>query len=185
MEIKRRYKWLSHRFLLKKVHSIADDSGKMCLVGFSDVKRRKLEDFFMNKGPVKIKDFRVQEAYSGDKSLEIVIGDKTVIEGSEKNFKLELPEPVLSEASTQKIIDIDLAALNDQTPYQRVAVTAKVTNVAEVKCLDDGRQLQTVQIADKTGKAKLDLWQNHIGTILLAKTYHIKNAMVKVYQDDY
>ena len=61
----------------------------------------------------------------------------------------------------------------------------KVTSIAETECLDDGRQLQTVEVADKTGKAKFDLWQNHVGTLKLAKAYHITNAMVKVYQDDY
>ena len=76
---------------------------------------------------------------------------------------------------------INLAALNEQLVYQRVAITVKVIDVGEVKCLADGRQLQTVQVADKTGKAKLDLRQSHVGTLGLMKTYHIKNAMVKVF----
>ena len=68
-----------------RIGSISDDSGRMQLVDFSDAKRHKLENIFLQKGSVKIKDFRVQE---GESSLEVVIGDNTIIESSEKKFRL-------------------------------------------------------------------------------------------------
>ena len=80
----------------------------------------------------------------------------------------------------QQQLPVFLSLLGSSLPLRiPTVILGDFTSVAEIKYLDDDRQLQTVQIADKTGKAKLDLWQNHIGTLLVAKNYHIKNAMVK------
>ena len=80
----------------------------MRLVGFSDAKRHNLKIFSCTK-VVKIKDFRVQEAYSDESNLEVVIGDNTIIESSEKKFKLE---PVLSEVSKHTRSTIVLLLMN-------------------------------------------------------------------------
>lgn len=60
-----------------------------------------------------------------------------------------------------------------------------MVNTNEVKLLDDGRQLRTVLIRDETGEAKFDLWQQHVGTLTIAKTYIISNAMVKICSEEY
>ena len=36
--------------------------------------------------------------------------------------------------------------------------------------------MQTVLIHDKTGKARFHLWQKHVGTLTIGKTYSISNA---------
>ena len=40
-------------------------------------------------------------------------------------------------------------------------------------------------IRDKTGEANFDLWQKHVGTLTVGKTYIISNAMVKVYNEQH
>ena len=75
------------------------------MVGFSEVKRMKLGEVFH----VRLIDFRVQKAYSGEEGLEVVIGDNTNIENSEKKFSIEIPKPVLSEVATQAVKELDLA----------------------------------------------------------------------------
>ena len=40
-------------------------------------------------------------------------------------------------------------------------------------------------IRDKTGEAKFDLWQKHVGTLTVGKTYIISNAIVKIYNEQH
>lgn len=70
--------------------SISDSSGKMRVVGFTEAKRVKLEKYFKDKKPVKLTDFGIQKAYSGEDSLELVIRDYTTIDTSEKQFNLDM-----------------------------------------------------------------------------------------------
>ena len=69
----------------------------MGVVGFTESKRVKLEKFYKVKQPIKLADFRIQKAYSGEDSLE-VIHDYTTIDTSENKFDLNIPEPVVSQA---------------------------------------------------------------------------------------
>ena len=94
---------------------------------------------------------------------------------------------MILQEETHKPKEIDLKDLSKQPKYQRIIVTAKVISVDEIKVLDDygKQQLQTVVIRDKTGEAKFDLWQKHIGTLTLGKTYVISNAMVKIYNEQH
>lgn len=165
--------------------SISDDSGSMRVVGFTEAKRVKLEKLFKEKQPVKLADFRVQKAYSGEDSLEVVISDNTTIDTSEKKFKMNIPEPVLSEEATHMLKVISLNLLKAQPQFQRIIVIAKVISIDEIKVLDDGKQVKTILIYNKTGETKLDLWKNHVGMLTIAKTYTISNAMVKVYHEEY
>ena len=91
-----------------------------------------MEKIFKEKYPVKLADFGVQKAYSGEDSLEIIIRDYTTKlkpkTHSEKKFNLDMPE---------------LNLLKAQPQFQRVIVTAKVISIGEIKVLD-GKQLQTV-----------------------------------------
>lgn len=63
----------------------------------------------------------------------------------------------------------------------QLIVTAKVISIDEIKVLDE---VQTILIRDKTGETNLDLWQNHVGMLTIAKTYTISNAMVEVYHEE-
>lgn len=119
-------------------------------------------------------------------NLEIVIRDYTTIDTSDKKFDIDIPDPMILQEETHKPKEINLNDLSKQPKYQRIIVTAKVVSVAEIKVLDDyGKQLQTVVIRDKTGEAKFDLWQKHIGTLTLGKIYVISNAMVKIYNEQH
>ena len=158
----------------------------MRVVGFTEAKRVKLENFYKEKQPIKLADFGVQKAYSGEDNLEIVIRDYTTIDTSDKKFDIDIPDPMILQEETHKPKEINLNDLSKQPKYQRIIVTAKVVSVAEIKVLDDyGKQLQTVVIRDKTGEAKFDLWQKHIGTLTLGKIYVISNAMVKIYNEQH
>ena len=95
----------------------------MTAVGFTEAKRVKLVKYF--KELVKLR-FGTQKAYSCEDSLELVIRDYTTIDTSEKQFNLDIPEPVLSEPATSSTKAIDLKNLKEQPRFQRVIVTAKV-----------------------------------------------------------
>ena len=73
--------------------SISDDSKNMRVVGFTEAKRVKLEKFYKEKQPIKLADFGVQKAYSGEDNLEIVIRDYTTIDTSDKKFDIDIPDP--------------------------------------------------------------------------------------------
>ena len=68
--------------------------------------------------------------------------------------------------------EINLGELEEQSPFQRVGITVKVLDVADVTSLDTDRQFQTVTIADQSGTAELDLWQEYVGVVTTGKTCH-------------
>ena len=71
--------------------------------------------------------------------------------------------------------EINLGELEEQSPFQRVGITVKVLDVADVTSLDTDRQFQTVPIADQSGTAELDLWQEYIGVVTTGK--HMSSTM--------
>ena len=97
----------------------------------------------------------------------------------EKKFDVDVPE---SASSAEDMKEINFGKVEEQFPFQRVG---KVLDVADVTSLDTDRQFQTVSIADQSGTAELDLWQEHVGAVSNGKTYLIRNAMVKFYNEQF
>ena len=95
-----------------------------------------------------------------------MIGDYTDIWPSEKKFNVDIAEQLLvsSEVSTP----IKLGELKEKVPFQKVTITAKVLQVDKPSPIQNGKQVHSVQIADATGTAKLDLWATMAGPLLLS-----------------
>ena len=100
----------------------------------------------------------------------------------EKKFDVDVPE---SASSAEDMKEINLGELEEQSPFQRVGITVKVLDIADVTSLDTDRQFQTVSIADQSRTAELDLWQEHVGAVTIGKTYLVRNAMVKFYNEQF
>jgi hypothetical protein len=69
-----------------------------------------------------------------------------------KKFELQTKPVQLQGTNVSKEI-----ALNDQLPFQRVTIKAKVLKIGDTSKLDDGRQVQQVVLADNTTTVELSL----------------------------
>lgn len=55
--------------------------------------------------------------------------------------------------------------------------------IDDIECLQDGRRLQPVIIADSGGTAKFTLWENEIGALEVEHSYKFTNMMVTSYAE--
>lgn len=106
--------------------------------------------------------------------FELIVGNSTVILKSNKNFSIDF-----SEETTDTLKEISLGDVQDQPPYQKMTVNAKIMEIANPFQLEDGRQIQDVVIADATGTAKLSLWENFVHSVTLDKSYKFFNMVIK------
>ena len=118
--------------------TISDVSGEMRVVGFTETKRKKLDDLFTKKEPVRISKCVVRDAYSGDDILELVLQDGTQIGISEKTSFDGVVVPEREPAGEKQI---KLKELQDQSRYKKVNVTVKVIEVAETRSLSAGTEV--------------------------------------------
>ena len=72
---------------------------------------------------------------------------------------------------------ISLEQLQNLQNFQCVSTNVKVDVKMEVKA---GLFKQDVTKADSTGTARLTLWQDHIGSIEVDKSYLVENVLVVI-----
>ena len=133
---------------------MSDDRKKLRFVGFQQDKREKLTEIPKERDPIVLSNCSMKKARSGD-SLMLIIHDKTQINKSPKKFELVLVE------DTSVSEELSLSQLEDQVPWQRVTIKAKVLEIGDASKLDDGHQVQQV-VADNTDNVEVALWQEFV-----------------------
>lgn len=146
----------------------------MCFVGFSSEKEKVIEDFGKKKQAIALSNCCIKNSkYSN--ALELIIGGSTSITKSHLDFEVDIPDnsDIIVDSDS---IEISLDKLQDQPPYQKVSMKAKVVSVKDPITLEDGRIVQNI-ISDATGIAQVSLWQEHVNSVAIGK-YFI-NFLVK------
>ncbi len=76
---------------------------------------------------------------------------------------------------------ITLVQLGGVQNNQRVSVSAKALRLCEKVEVKPGLYKQDVTLSDSTGTASITLWQDDIGKLEVAKSYHIQNLLIRFY----
>ena len=152
---------------------ISDGQAKIQFIGFSTTEEKSLEEMAKEKQAIVLLNCLVKKVRLSD-DFELIVGNSTVILKSNKKFSIDF-----SEETTDTLKEISLGDVQDQPPYQKMTVNAKIMEIANPFQLEDGRQIQDVVIADATGTAKLSLWENFVHSVMLDKSYKFFNMVIK------
>ena len=146
---------------------IADDCCSVRFCGFNSTVRRRLEESYENGEPVLLDGCEIRKARQGD-NFEVIVKNGTEILKSQKCFQV-----------TKDKLVVSLAKVNELPEYQRIAVQAKVMHANEIMELRNGSKVQEVTIADATGHATLNVWEEHLGKIKEGCCFEMKGLMVR------
>ena len=158
---------------------ITDGDTTLRFVGFNPQQQQQISKIAADD-PISLCACSIRRSRFGN-SLEVIIHDTTKISKSSKTFGTTVkPNLGSGDADTKEIL---LQQLEDQPSFQVVSVLAKVLEIGDTQTLTDGHQVQTIQVGDSTGLAKLALWQNFVNSVQVNKSYKFTNLMVKVYNN--
>ena len=73
------------------------------------------------------------------------------------------------------------AAVPTMEVFEKVTVNVKAIAVKDPTQIGD-KTKQDILIADKTGTAKVSLWEDHVNALIEHDSYCLKNFMVREYQ---
>ena len=152
---------------------ISDGKKKMRFVGFSHSKEKKLLEF--EKKPILFSNCVLKKSLSGEK-MELIVRDSTSMTNSPKQIEVD------QDANAEKCIVLE--DLSELAAFTRASAKVKVLGIDAVLSLDDGRRIQNITIGDATSTATLSLWENHVNSMLLDRSYFLANVMVKCYGEN-
>ena len=76
---------------------------------------------------------------------------------------------------------MSLVQVNDLKEFDRVTTKVKVTNVGESD-VDGGKKMkQEVTVGDKTGYARVTLWESDVGKLGLGFCYQLNRFVVRIF----
>ena len=101
------------------------------------------------------------------------VNQHTSIANSDKNFTI--PPSTLAET-------VPLSQVQKLPKHTRITVEVKVRSVTEPKYIDSKKlKLQELVVADSSGAVRLSIWENEIGSMEQAESYHIENVTIREY----
>ncbi len=156
---------------------ITDGKANMRIFGFDAAAgvRKKLLEFEGKKESVMLSKCEVKRARQGDQ-MEVCVGKYMEVEKSEKVFD------VGNVADKKKGKAIVLSGLGQLSQFQRVSAAVKAIRVDEVVEVAGGKKKQDVIIADRTGKARLTVWEKEIGKLTAGESYQLSGMVVREYR---
>ena len=142
---------------------VSDGCSLMRVVVFDERQGKVLEELVGQA--VVLKDCNAQLSTYSQK-MEIIVKSYTVIEKSEMKFAIE-------DINTVGSMFVSLVQLNDLKEFDRVTTKVKVTNVGESDVVGGGKKMkQEVTVGDKTGYARVTLWESDVGKLGLGVCYN-------------
>ena len=148
--------------------SLQKETGVVKSVCFAVDKKELLENFAIQKSPVKIRKFTLNNRYGTE---DVVIGKATTITPTEPSFSYKSLDTVHS-----------IGSLNQVALGQLIPIKAKVTQLSGVKKVMINRAHVSKQegfIVDPTGFIKLVLWGTHVNSVEEGDTYFFNKVRVK------
>ena len=156
--------------------TVADQSTKLRLVGFSSDQQRKLSTFFKNRTTINLKNCQIKESREGNK-MEVMLKSNTQILQSDKI----IDHSSIDSDDVNTPAFITLSELPTTQNFQRVSVTVKVID-CKSPCYVAGEKLkQDITIADETANAKLTVWEDYVEKLELSKSYSLRSFTVREY----
>ena len=158
--------------------TVNDGIKKLRFIGFNEAQQAQLSKLHATKEPVILNNCTLTKA-KNSAEVELKIGEYTDINKSSKSFHVKDWTPV---GPTEDTLTILIKKLPDLPTFQKVTLpAAKVLQIDDATCLDDGRKCQNIVVADSTGSTRVTLWQQHVNTVTLDHTYKFANMMVNMF----
>lgn len=125
--------------------------------------------------PVALLGCVVNPSRQGDKDLEIILKNYSVIESSPRKFDPQQCQPTKREI-------IKLEEIKDVPNFHEIATTAKAISVHKPIVAASGKRKQDIILVDGTATAPLTLWEKAIGHVSEGDTYTFTNLLVRMFQ---
>lgn len=142
-------------------------------VCFSPEKHSQLHTVAQTRSPLKIQNFT-----KPDKGKHIFIKFTNITAPDKDKISFEFMDGLT--AISDGIINI--SSIYNLAPEQLITVRGEVTNISAVKLVATSQgklKKQELLIRDTTPYKKVILWENHVETVELNKTYQFRNLRVK------
>ena len=151
---------------------VSDGCSLMRVVVFDERQGKVLEELVGQA--VVLKDCNAQLSTYSQK-MEIIVKSYTVIEKSEMKFAIE-------DINTVGSMFVSLIELNDLKEFDRATTKVKVTNVGKSDVVGGGKKMkQEVTVGDKTGYARVTLWESDVGKLGLGYCYQLNRFVVRIF----
>ena len=151
---------------------VSDGCSLMRVVVFDERQQKVLEQLVGR--PAVLKNCNTQwSAYS--QKMEIIVKSYTVIEKSDMEF-------VIEDVNTIGSVFVSLAQISELNEFDRVTTKVKVTNVSETNVVGGGKKKkQEVTVGDKTGNARVTVWESDIGKLAVGFSYQLNRFVVRIF----
>ena len=157
---------------------LTDGAKKIKVVGFDEEQQKQLEEFKLQKSPVKLTNCIVQKStYTGN--YEIKLTGQTKLELFPTK-KIQLPDSG-SSGEVTPIVNVQKMANMDTAENIKI----KVVKVNSPHSVSSGKKKQDiiVTVADGTGCIKLTLWQDEVGKFVTGHSYKLDQVGVCIYNE--
>ena len=161
--------------------SITDGRASMRLFGFDSGIRRKLADYMQTKAPIILEKCEIKTSRLRDE-LELYVSQRTELEQSPRKY--EHIDGIKLEKSGTTTKAISLVDIETITTYERVTVAVKVSGVDSPSEVKGGKKKQDIVVADATAVVRFTVWEDHIDTLHLGKSYKLTDVLVREYNSN-
>ena len=155
---------------------LSDGVNTLRFFGFAPNQQQVLKIFRINRTSLEMCNCQVKKSTRDSAQVEILVKGATKMKQSNKVYDMSA-----ISFQEEQAIEITLSELNEIEPLTIITLSAKVINTEEPVTLGTKRK-QAVQIADQTGTATINLWEENIGILSCGKSYHLVNFRVIEYE---
>ena len=160
--------------------TLADSTSKIRLVGFNSVQQKKLQQMHTKKIPVQLINIKVKTSRYGD-GYEAMLKNSSEIRESPRT-DIDVTAILAENPGSTGAREIVLAEISELELYTKVTVAAvKAVEVKEIEQLKE-KVKQDIVVGDRSGTAKLTLWEDNVGEIQQGRSYALKDFVVRQYQ---
>ena len=141
---------------------------------YSKHKRQLFSQSQTNRTPIKLTDFTFTENRE-----KIVVNDMTFVSVPQPSeYAFQYSEIKTAEEEPSSVLEV----LNSKNEWDKEAVRGKIANLTEpTKVSKNQLNLAIATIVDQTATMPIDLWENHIHSVIEGHSYEITSVQVRTW----